>query len=257
MSHYGYYNYTRYKNNNFEITKREVLFSVIIVSVMLLIGVIIHGKINDNLMLEYQKYNTALQIENDSNLFAYGMKTNIGNAFIYGDLKAVDTVTYPEIDGKYMYIEKVKEEYTRHTRTVTYKDSNGKTKTRTETYWSWDYAGSEDKKCKEISFCGIVFKSNKINLPSANHIDTIKESSHIRYQYYGVKTKYTGTVFTELKDNTITNNTKFYSNCTIEETIKDLESGFELIAFWMIWIILTAGCVIGFYYLDNKWLEDK
>ena len=258
-NHYGHYGYkTKYNNNNdFEITKREVLFSVIIVSIMLLIGVIIHGKINDSLMLEYQKYNTALQIENDSDLFAYGMKTNIGNAFVYGDLEAVDTVTYSEIDGKYMYIEKVKEKYTRHTRTVTYTDSKGKTRTRTEVYWTWDYAGSENKKCKEISFCEIVFDSNKINLPSSNYIDTIKESSRIRYKYYGVKSKYTGTIFTELKDNTICDNTSFYNNCTIKETIEELESGFELVAFWMIWIVLTSGCVVLFCYFDNKWLEDK
>ena len=44
-------------------------------------------------------------------LFQYGMDTNIGNAFVYGDLQSIDTVSYPEIDGEYMYVEKVKEEY--------------------------------------------------------------------------------------------------------------------------------------------------
>ena len=110
------------------ITKREILVSIIIISIMLLLGFVIHGNISDKLMLEYQKYNTALQIENDTDLFTYGMKTNVGNAFVYGDLKAVDTVTYPEIGGEYSYVEKVKERYTQHTRTVTYTDSNGKLK---------------------------------------------------------------------------------------------------------------------------------
>lgn len=41
-------------------------------------------------------------------MFQYGMDTNVGNAFVYGDLKAVDTVTYPEIGGEYMYVEKLK-----------------------------------------------------------------------------------------------------------------------------------------------------
>lgn len=246
----------RYHKKDFEITKREILFSAIIISIMLLIGIVIHGKINDNLMLEQQKYNTALQIENDSDLFTYGMKTDIGNAFVYGKLKAVDTVTYPEIGGKYMYVEKVKEKYTRHTRTVT-STVNGKTHTRTEVYWTWDYAGSEDKKCKEISFCGVNFKSNKIDMPSSNYIETIKESSHIRYKYYGVKTKYTGTIFAELNNNTIPDSTKFYDNMNIEETIESLKSGWKLITFWIIWILLIIGCVVGFYYLDNKWLEDK
>lgn len=55
------------------------------------------------------------------------MRTNAGNAFVYGDLKAVDTVTYPEIGGEYIYIEKVKERYTMHTRQVAHTTTmNGK-----------------------------------------------------------------------------------------------------------------------------------
>ena len=92
-----------YSNGNFELTKHEALFSVIIIAVMLIIGIMIHGKINNRLVNDYQKYNTALHIQNDTDLFSYAMKTNVGNAFVYGDLEAVDTVTYPEIGGKYIY----------------------------------------------------------------------------------------------------------------------------------------------------------
>lgn len=222
---------------------------------MLLLGFIIHGNINDMLMLKYQKYNTALQIENDSELFSYGMKTNIGNAFVYGDLKAVDTVTYPEIGGEYMYVEKVKEKYTMHTRTVT-TVVDGKSTTRVETYWTWDRVGSESRKCKELLFCDIVFDSNKINIPSDEYIRMIKESSHIRYKYYGVGTEFTGTIFAELKDNTIPDNTKFYKDMNIEDTIEMLKSGGELIVFWIVWIALTCCAVYGFCYFDNWWLED-
>ena len=242
--------------SDFQITKREILVSVIIIAIMLLLGIVIHGSINDSLMLEYQKYNTALQIENDSDLFAYGMKTNVGNAFIYGDLKAVDTVTYPEIGGEYMYVEKVKERYTMHTRTVT-TTVNGKTQTRTETYWTWDRVGSEDKQCKEISFCGVVFDSNKINLPSSSYIKTIKESSHVRYKYYVTETEFTGTIFAELKDNTIPDNTGFYENDTIEDVLKNFKSNWQLVVFWIGWVLLTGGLVVGFYYIDNHWLEDE
>ena len=49
----GYYSYGR-RRHNFEITKREVLFSIAIIAVMTLIGFVIHGKISDNLMNEYQ-----------------------------------------------------------------------------------------------------------------------------------------------------------------------------------------------------------
>ena len=234
---------------DFEITKREILASISIVAVMLLIGVLISSKISEHQLDQNEVYNKAVKIDN-TDLFQYGMDTNVGNAFVYGDLVAVDTVTYPEIGGEYIYVEKVKEKYTRHTKRV----KSGK-HYRTKVYWTWDRVGSEDKKCKETSFCGIAFGSNKIDLPSANYIDTIKESSRIRYKYYGIGTKYIGTIFTDLRNQTISDNTKFYVDKNIEETVEYLESGGGLIIFWIFWIVLIGGCVFGFYYLDNKWLE--
>ena len=242
---------------DFEITKREIIASISIIAVMILIGVLISEKISEHQMDKNEVYNKAVKIES-TDLFQYGMDTNVGNAFVYGDLKAVDTVTYPEIGGEYMYVEKVKEKYTIHTRQVAHtRTVNGKSQTyyTTETYWTWDRVSSEDKKCKEISFCGITFKSNKFDIPGTDYIDTIKESSHIRYKYYGTGTKFTGTIFTELKDKTISDNTNFYNNMNIEETVERLESGSGEIVFWILWIILIIICVFGFYYLDNKWLE--
>ena len=242
---------------DFEITKREIIASISIIAVMILIGVLISEKISEHQMDKNEVYNKAVKIES-TDLFQYSMDTNVGNAFVYGDLKAVDTVTYPEIGGEYMYVEKVKEKYTIHTRQVAHtRTVNGKSQTyyTTETYWTWDRVSSEDKKCKEISFCGITFKSNKFDIPGTDYIDTIKESSHIRYKYYGTGTKFTGTIFTELKDKTISDNTNFYNNMNIEETVERLESGGGEIIFWILWIILIIICVFGFYYLDNKWLE--
>ena len=242
---------------DFEITKREILASISIIAVMILFGILISSKISEHQMDKNEVYNKAVKIESQE-MFQYGMDTNVGNAFVYGDLKAVDTVTYPEIGGEYMYVEKVKERYTKHTRRVAHtRTVNGKSKTyyTTETYWTWDRVGSEDIKCKEVSFCGVNFTSNKIDLPGTDYIDTIKKSSHVRYKYYGVGTEYKGTIFTDLRDKTISDNTNFYKNMSIEEAVKYLESGGGEIIFWVFWIILIIFCVFGFYYLDNKWLE--
>lgn len=237
----------------FEITKREILASISIIAVMILIGILISGKISEYQMDKNEKYNKAVKIENQE-MFQYGMDTNVGNAFVYGDLEAVDTVTYPEIGGEYMYVEKVKEKYTMHTRQVAH--SNGKTTYyTTEVYWTWDTVGSEDIECKEVSFCGVVFPSNKINLPGTDYIDTVMESGYVRYKYYGVGTKYTGTVFTNLRDETISDNSRFYNNLTIDQTMNHLESGAGVIAFWIGWVILIILVVFGFYYLDNRWLD--
>ena len=237
----------------FEITRREIIASISIIAIMLLIGTLISSKISDWQINQNDKYNKAVKIES-TDLFQYGMETNIGNAFVYGKLKAVDTVTYPEIGGKYIYVKKVKEKYTRHTRRVAHK-SGKRTYYTTETYWTWDYVGKESKKAKKINFCGIDFKSNKIVLPDDEYIDTVKESSRIRYKYYGVGTKYKGTIFTALKDKTISGKSMFYNNRDISETVKHLESDMPLILFRIGWILLTGLVVFGFYYLDNNWLE--
>ena len=86
---------------DFEITKREILASISIIAMMLLIGFVISGRISNYILDRNEKYNKAIKIES-SELFEYGMITNVGYAFVYGDLKAVDTVSYPEINGEYM-----------------------------------------------------------------------------------------------------------------------------------------------------------
>ena len=199
---------------DFVITKREVLVSISIIAILLMIGVWISGGITEARLDADEMYNKAAKIES-ADLFEYGMRTNVGNAFVYGDLKAVDTVTFPEIGDDYMYILKITERYTKHTRTVTKtKTVNGETKTYTEKedYWTWDEIDRESHTCNEISFLGVTFDSIKIDIPTEEYIVRIKESSRIRYEYYGTGTEHVGTIFTDLRDNTITDGTNFYKD---------------------------------------------
>lgn len=246
--------------DDFEITKREVLASIAIIAMLLIVGLGISDKISDKIADKNEKYNKAIKIESKE-LFDYGMRTDVGNAFVYGELKAVDPVTYPEINGEYMYAEKVKERYTMHTRTVTYTTGSGKnrmTHTRTEHYWTWDVIDSESKHSKELMFCGIKFPYKKIDIPGTKHIDTISTGYHLRDVYYGTKAKHKGTVFTKLKDGTIKDKSSFYKDQKTEETKEHLTDGEKgwLIVFWVAWIILIVACVIGFYYFENDWLEE-
>jgi hypothetical protein len=239
-----------------EITKREIILSIAIAAIMLVLGFLVSGRISEIQMDKNEEYNKALKIDNNE-LFRYAMDTNVGNAFVYGDLVAIDTVSYPEIDGEYLYVEKVKEVYTMHTRTVTYTDSKGKTKTKTETYWTWDYAGSEDLSAKEATFLDVKFNVSQFAMPYAPHITTIKTSSHVRYKYYGVPTKITGTIYTKLKDGNIgESGVPIYADSTINETVDNLSSNFGKVIFWAIWIPVICLAVYGFCYLDNRWLNS-
>lgn len=242
-----------WKMNNFEITKREILGSIIIGAALLIIGFFISTVINEHQMDQNEKYNKAVKID-DSEMFEYGMRTNVGNAFVYGNLEAVDPVTYTEIGGEYMYIKKEKERYTRHCRVVRYK--SGETyHTRTEYYWTWDYVDHESKKSKKVNFCGNTFSIKKIDIPSSDKIKTIKKSSRIRYVYYGVPAKCIGTIFTELKNGTIADNNVFYKDMTIEETNNEFQRNAVLPLFWTGWVILSCFIIYGWFYLKNDWLE--
>lgn len=249
-----------YYGNGWVLTARELLFGVVIILVMLAVGFFVSEKIASATDEANQQYYQAVKISGDAELFQYGMRTDVGNAFVSGELEAVGPVSYPEISGDYAYVEKVKERYTQHTKQVTHtKTVNGKTQTyyTTETYWTWDRVGSEDKHCDSIKFLGTDFAYGKIPFPSAEHIDTVKESYYVRYKYYGCQTAYDGTIYTALKDGTI-NDTVFINGANVAEAEEYMVNSRKslLFGFWVFWIVLTGGAVYGFCYLDNQWLED-
>lgn len=244
-----------------KITKREIIVSIAIISVMLIIGFFISGKITDYQNDRNTEYQKAVHIS-DSELFQYGMETNAGNAFIYGDLKSVDTVTFDEIGGEYLYVEKIEEWREKHEKWEEDDDGNREKKV----WYEWETKNRESKHVDEVEFCGIIFPYRKINLPGKRYIDTISgdrkwswksgERVKVRFRYYGVSTEHTGTIYTWLADNTISDNSPFYKNRTIDEALKSSTSGIGNIVFWVFWVLLTCGCVYGFCYLDNRWLED-
>lgn len=236
-----------------KITKREILASVTIIAIMILIGFVIVGRFDTYQVQKNSEYYSALQIT-DAEQFQYGMDTSVGNAFVYGTLEAADPVTYPEIGGEYLYVEKVEEHYTMHTRTVTTTDSKGNHHTHTEVYWTWDYAGSENVHSNRIKFLGIEMDYKKIQRPDAHYIDTIKKSSHVRFQYYATPAKCAGTIYTDLRDGTISENSRFFDDVGIDTAIKRMTSS-RIWLFWIVWILVTGGAVYGFYYLDNDWLN--
>lgn len=250
--------------SDFEITVREIIVSICIFVFMMLIGISCSANIEESEMANNEKYTKALRIES-TDLFQHGMNTNVGNAFVYGDLESVDTVTYPEIEGDYIYVKKVEERYERYEKWVTETDSNGKEHKRKKVWYEWDIENTESQHAKEIKFCGVVFPYEKLELPSSYLVDTINgdktyswksgERVKVRFKYYGVDTKYTGTIFTDLRDKTISDSTVFYNNTTIEDTCEYLthEGGSTLL--WLFWIPLTAVLILLFYVADNKWLH--
>lgn len=248
-----------------EVTKREIIISIAIAVIMLVIGFFISGEITDVQNEKDAEYIKATHIDNKE-LFQYGIDTSVGNAFVYGDLQAVDTVTFDEIDGEYLHVEKIKKLYERHEREVTETDSEGKKHTKIEVYYEWKTEDIESKTSKNIIFCGVEFPYEKIPFISDKYIKTINadreyswqsgEYVKTKYEYYGTPIKHTGTIYTKLSDKTISDNTTFYENISINQLLEKFTSHVGSFLFWIIWIILTIASVYGFCYLDNFWLED-
>lgn len=242
-----------------EITKREVIASITIIALWICLGFLIAGRIDTWQQDKNAEYDRAARIE-DADLFQHGMSTNLGNAFVYGELQAVDPVTYSEIDGEYSYVHKIKERYTMHTREVTKirTIADGKTETyiETEIYWSWDEVDRDSRKAETFLFLKNTFSADMIQLPAADYLETVKQSHDVRYVFYGVPDQMKGTMYTKLANGTISEKSKFYNDLTIEETVKMLDTEGYTIIFWILWIVVLVAVVYGFYYLDNDWLND-
>lgn len=250
-----------YSGSGWDLTVRELMFSIVIILVMLTGGFFISEKISSSCDNKNEEYYQAIKIDNDAEQFQYGMRTNVGNAFVKGTLSVVDPVTDSDIDGEYAYIEVREEHYNQHTRQVAHTTTiNGKSHTyyTTETYYSWDYYDSWESHSQTVSFLGVEFPYGKIQMPGSYLYDTIKQSSHVRYLYYVINTEYSGVIYANLKDNTIEDGTPFIQADTIDEAVDYMVSNGTagLVIFWVVWVILIGAAVFGFCYFDNKWLED-
>lgn len=241
-----------------EIKKREVIASIAIIGIMLILGFMISGNIRESNLKRNEEYNQALKINNNTDMLEYGIETNIGNAFIYGDIIAVNPVIYK--DTNYTSLTRVREKYTIHTRTVTTTDSEGHTHTRTETYWTWDEIDREKQHTNKLNIIGIempweVLRRGEI---PERYIETTDAGYNLRDVWYASNVKNTGTLYGNLgniKNENGAKFNKFYPNEEINELVERLEKDYNIIWFWIAWSILGVFVVVGFYYADNKWLD--
>ena len=243
-----------------EVTKREIIISIAIVAIMMLFGFLISDSITDARLDRLQEYNTALKIpDNNEELFKYAIDTDVGNAFVEGKLKVLDPVSIGGLEGKYSYISRELEKYTRHTRVVTetyYVNGKARTRTRTEVYWTWDHQKTDEWSSKKINFNGVDFSINKIEMPSTRHHSTVSCGHHLRYVYHVRDLEWQGTIYAKLKEHTIQGQADFLKNTDIEKMLEYYTMFNWLWVFWPLWVLLTGGLVVGFYYIDNRWLEE-
>ena len=257
-----------------EITFREVLVSIIIFLVMGAIGISIDTRITDNFIENNSKYQKAVKIR-DKDTLDYLISTKAGNSLVEGKVKASGTVSFKEINGEYSYIEKVKEVYTMHTKTVCETVGSGDDEHEVchlETYWTWDYAGSDTKYADALSIYGHKLdtryalkemSSSRLNL-SKNINDQMLEgnymyeNSSVRYYYKYIPKAFKGVIYTNFskKDESL----KKYSleRTTINQLLEEEQEGvnFGGIVFKIFWFALMVFVIYEYVAQANDYLED-
>lgn len=240
-----------------EITPREILFSVIILSFMVAIGVWLSNPILKKVNEDALNIESCVKVD-DAEKFGYIKRTNVGNFLAEGTLIAIDSVSIPDIEGFYGAIVRDKERYTMHVETYTTTDSKGHTQVRTRTYWTWDVIHTDRWASNYVSFLGETFKMTDLNYRwHPSYKATLKESSDIRYVYYTHSTTMRGLIQGVADDKSF-KQLSFKEGKTIAATVEKAERKIKNspIGFFVFWSFFSIFVLIGFYAIENKWLED-
>lgn len=121
-------------------------------------------------------YRTALKTT-EPDRFNYIVKSQQGNVVSYAKIAGQQSAKFHEMTTKrhFMAVKRTLERYTMQTRTV----SDSKGNTHTETYWTWDYAGSDNTQAKQLRIFGHNYHAAKFNLhPFYRDIDADKLINH-------------------------------------------------------------------------------
>lgn len=244
-----------------EITLREVMFSILILGMFAFLGFLVHSAIDKKVDDSTLKYRQAVSIQ-DEGEFRHAMDTDVGNAFVRGKVEAVTPVKTKLVKGEYLRIHVDHQKYRMHTRVVTYTtyDSKGRPHVhhRTVTYWSWDTVNSFTTNSQEVVFCGSKFKYDKFEYSCANTDETIVGGgtfNNERDVVYTTKDGFTGTIFADLRNGSVTGRPTMVGR-GIEKYRESLEKcTWPYVLFWILWIVLTVVAIVLFYIIDNRWLE--
>lgn len=158
------------------------------------LGVWIENKIVDGAEQNARMYQTAVQTRSEKE-FNYAVDTKQGRILAEVTVKSVDLVKFDEMNKEFAKVNKTKERYTRHERTVCETKYRTETRTRSvydpatesyttetyteevpyeechqETYYTWDRVDSWEKSAKEVNMMGRNYPIDLFAL-SMNSID--------------------------------------------------------------------------------------
>ena len=203
-------------------------------------GTLINDAIND----KHDVYTNAIQAETEEE-FVKAIQ-NKQNVIASDKLVANELVTHKNLDGEYALIRISHYQKVTKTRIVTYTEG-GKTKTRSEIYYDWNFMGSELIHGDSFSFMGYTFAYEEVDLPD-RHVKEYDMNGFEQDTYYVVDNNAAGTMMVSFDDNGEMK-TEFYENMSIEEAISSSNSNVGLIVFIIFWSI---GVLLLCWWLGYK-----
>lgn len=243
---------------DWEITLREFLFSIFIFGTLMLIGFFISNGIKSHIHNKTLVYRQSAQIKNNPTEFKWAIETDVGNVFVEGKLKSVDSVTHEKLGLDVLSYNATYQHYTMHTRPVTRTrvDSKGRSHTYTtiETYWSWDTYKRNSKGVKEVEFSDVKFNRSRFDLGAFIRTKVVGNGHNDRIVFKYIPCELYGAFFGEIKDKTFTR-TVILHGSTIEKLYEDFTTSHLNMIFWIVWIILSVLITFIFYIHENNWLE--
>lgn len=244
--------------SNFEATGREIFVSIIGAIMLISLGFFISTAIHNWVTEMNEPYLRALKINKDVDLFDHALSTEVGYTLAQGYLETPKPVTNDRIKGEYLSILEIEEHYVQKTRVVT-ETVNGKTKTRTETYWEWDEVNRKQTNAEKFTFLGKEFNTNKLKLNTHKTNSTVSKGvfTNVRFVYRTIPSEFNTALFFKAKDKTITE-TAYYPDKTNEQVVeeKEKEADNYVVLFWVMWLITIVLGAIGFIAMENRYLNS-
>ena len=157
-------------------TRNKWLSLIGLITIATLVDIIVGVSMANHERQHVSIYHTALKTT-DKDHFNYIVKSQQGRVISYAKLTGNEPAKFREFTTKrrFLAVKRTLERYTMHTETTT--DSKGRATTRT--YWTWDYAGTDENISKYLIIFGHKYNAAKFNLDSFyRDIDASKLVNH-------------------------------------------------------------------------------
>ena len=235
----------------------EYAIFFIIFLLMLLVGMYFARKERERAADNSANYRKALTIERIPD-FNYGMRTNVGYAFVHGIVSAINPINPAWLDREILAYKIITEEYREHIDyvPVTHFDKNNTpfTKTEIRKHYSWDTIKTEENHVDQIKFRDLTLGYNVINLPEPKYEKTETIGFNIRNKYFVLNNDLEGSIFTYLTRNGISENSKFFEGLSAANAkIKAIKDEINRVkTFWILWTLVTIATMIIVFIVKNK-----